>query len=169
MSLFVIDSDVLITAKNLYYGFDLCPGFWSWLIRQHEAGRVGSIDRVRNELLNGHPSDPLFQWVKNDVPAGFFRDVDGRTQAKFIEVITWAQQNPQYLDTAMSKFAAGADGWLVAYAAVHGATVVTNEQPKSQSKTKIQLPDVCAAFGVPAVRTFPMLRTVGARFVDEPL
>lgn len=86
MSLFVIDSDVLITAKNLYYGFDLCPGFWSWLIRQHEAGRVGSIDRVRNELLNGHPSDPLFQWVKNDVPAGFFRDVDGRTQAKFIEV-----------------------------------------------------------------------------------
>jgi hypothetical protein len=25
---YILDSDVLITAKNSYYAFDLCPGFW---------------------------------------------------------------------------------------------------------------------------------------------
>ena len=33
----------------------------------------------------------------------------------------------RYFDYAKAKFATGADGWLVAYARVHGAIVVTNE------------------------------------------
>ena len=32
--LFLLDSDTLIQAKNEYYGFDLCPGFWDWLDRK---------------------------------------------------------------------------------------------------------------------------------------
>lgn len=167
--LLLVDSDVLITAKNRYYGFDLCPGFWTWLVRQHAAGRVGSIDRIRSELLNGHASDPLFQWVKNEAPEALFRPVDAKTQAKFVDVITWVQKNPQLLDSAKSKFASGADGWLVAYAAVHGATVVTNEQPAPLSKKEIKIPDVCRAFDVPWIDTFAMLREVGARFIDDPL
>jgi hypothetical protein len=168
-SLLLVDSDVLITAKDRYYGFDLCPGFWSWLVRQHTAGRVGSIDRIRSELLNGHPSDPLFQWVKNEAPAELFRPVDGMTQAKFADVITWVQKNPQFLDSAKSKFASGADGWLVAFAAVHGATVVTNERSAPLSKKEIKIPDVCNAFDVPWIDTFAMLRAVGACFIDDPL
>ena len=27
--IYLVDSDVFITAKNLYYSFDLCPGFWT--------------------------------------------------------------------------------------------------------------------------------------------
>ncbi len=25
---YLVDSDVFITARNLYYSFDICPGFW---------------------------------------------------------------------------------------------------------------------------------------------
>ena len=47
---YVVDSDVLITAKNLYYAFDICPGFWRCLLHHHRRGRVFSIDPVRREL-----------------------------------------------------------------------------------------------------------------------
>ncbi|MDE0448375.1 MAG: DUF4411 family protein [Spirochaetaceae bacterium] len=47
----MVDSDVFITAKNLYYSFDICPGFWKSVVHHHRAGRVFSVDRARSELL----------------------------------------------------------------------------------------------------------------------
>lgn len=38
--MYIIDSDVLIDAKNRHYGFDFVPAFWEWIARQHQAGRV---------------------------------------------------------------------------------------------------------------------------------
>ena len=29
---YLLDANVFIQAKNLYYGFDFCPAFWDWLI-----------------------------------------------------------------------------------------------------------------------------------------
>jgi len=29
---YLLDSNVFIEAKNKYYRFSLCPGFWDWLI-----------------------------------------------------------------------------------------------------------------------------------------
>jgi len=46
---YILDADVLITAKNQYYAFDLCPGFWDSLIHYHKKGYINSIDRVKNE------------------------------------------------------------------------------------------------------------------------
>jgi hypothetical protein len=48
---YVIDTSVLIDAKDFYYGFELCPGFWEWLDQEIAAGEVMSIARVRTELL----------------------------------------------------------------------------------------------------------------------
>ena len=50
--------------------------------------------------------------------------------AAFADVMLWVQRNGQYFDRAKAKFATEADGWLVAYAMVHGTVVVTNEQPR---------------------------------------
>jgi hypothetical protein len=33
---YIVDSNVFITAKNLYYAFDICPGFWKSIILQHK-------------------------------------------------------------------------------------------------------------------------------------
>lgn len=50
----LVDSDVFITAKNLYHPFAICPGFWKCVVHHHREGRVFSVDRVRSELLAGH-------------------------------------------------------------------------------------------------------------------
>lgn len=164
-TLYVIDADVFITAKNSYYAFDICPGFWKGLIRRHLDGRVFSIDRVRSELLQGRESEDLVQWVKGDPPASFFRSVDeGAIATKYTEIMLWAQRSTRFVDAAKAKFATGADGWLVAFAAVQGTVVVTNEQPAPDSKRDIKLPDVCQQFGVTYCNAFTMLRDLGAHF-----
>ena len=162
---YLVDSDVLITAKNLYYAFDLCPGFWKSLLYYHGEGRIFSVDRVRNELLTGRSDEDLFQWVKNDVPEKFFLPVDTDELARvYTEIMMWVQRHPNYFDHAKAKFATGADGWLVACAQVRGATVVTNEQPAPASRKDVKLPDVCDEFQVPRQNTFVMLRALGAQF-----
>ena len=126
---YVLDSDVFITANNLYYSFDICPGFWKSVVHHHREGRVFSVDRVRSELLVGHRKEDLVQWVRDEVPGGFFLPVDiDEVVRAYTDIMLWVQRHPKYLDYPKAKFATGADGWLVAYARVHGATVVTNEQ-----------------------------------------
>lgn len=164
-SIYLVDADVFITAKNLYYAFDLCPGFWEGLIHHHRQGRIFSIDRVRGELLAGPKTEDLVLWVRNDVPKGFFLDVDSdEVTAAYTEIMMWAQRHTQYFDYAKAKFATVADGWLVAHARVHGEVVVTNEQSAPQSKREIKLPDVCDHFGVEYDNTFSMLKELSVRF-----
>ena len=163
--MFLIDSDVLITAKNAYYAFDICPGFWDSLIHHHESGSVHSIDRIRLEVLAGRKEEDLVQWVKHTVPAEFFRSTQNADViATYQEIMLWVQRNPQFFDTAKAKFATEADGWLVAYGRVYGMEVVTNEQPRPESRNRILLPDVCARFEVRYHDTFAMLKALGARY-----
>ncbi|MYD91595.1 MAG: DUF4411 family protein [Caldilineaceae bacterium SB0662_bin_9] len=67
---YLVDSDVFITAKNLYYAFDICPGFWKSVVHHHRASRVFSIDRVHSDLLAGYKTEDLVRWVRNEVPKG---------------------------------------------------------------------------------------------------
>ena len=47
MTVYGLDSNVFIGAKEIFYGFDLCPGFWEWLILQNARGVVKSIQEVK--------------------------------------------------------------------------------------------------------------------------
>ena len=165
-SFYLVDSDVLITAKNRYYAFDICPGFWDVIVHHGRVGKVRSVDRVRSELLAGRKTEDLVLWVKNELSKGFFLDVDDDAAVveAYTEIMLWVQRNTQYFDHAKAKFAAGADGWLVACAKVHNAIVITNEEPSPYSKREIKIPDVCRAFNVPYKDTFFMLRNLAVRF-----
>ncbi len=162
---YLVDSDVFITAKNLYYSFDICPGFWKSVVHHHQEGRVFSIDRVRSELLAGHREEDLVQWVRDDLPRRFFVRVDtDAVMRAYTDIMMWVQGHSRYFDQAKAKFATGADGWLVAYARVHGTTVVTNEQSAPESRKEIKLPDVCDRFGVRRDNMFAMLRALNIQF-----
>lgn len=131
---YILDSDVFITAKNRYYAFDICPGFWDSLIHHYGKGNAYSIDKIRNELLAGRKTEDLVQWVKNKLPGGFFHGTDDNDViSAYTEIMLWVNRNQQYFDQAKAKFATEADGWLVAYAMVHDVIVVTNEQPRPQA------------------------------------
>jgi len=162
---YLVDADVFITAKNLYYSFYICPGFWKCLLHHHQQGSVFSIDRVRSELLAGTSTDDLVRWVDSSVPDTFFLKVDTEPVTNaYTEIMLWVQEHPDYFDAAKAKFATGADGWLAAYARVHSATVVTNEKPAPDSKREMKLPDVCDHFKVPCASIFFTLQSLGTRF-----
>lgn len=162
---YLIDSDVLITAKNSYYAFDLCPGFWESLQTKHLEGSVFSLDRIRSELLQGRDDDSLVEWTNNVIPKSFFlSSATSEVANAFSEIMLWVQQNSQFQDTAKAKFATGADGWLVAFAKVNGWTVVTMEESRPESRNQVKLPDVCIRFGVPYQNVFSTLRQLNVQY-----
>jgi Domain of unknown function (DUF4411) len=104
-------------------------------------------------------------WVNGELPDSFFHGTGGKdVTGVYSQIMLWAQRSSQYTAPAKAKFATEADGWLVAYASAHGNTVVTNEQPRPESKNRILLPDVCAQFEVRYLNTFEMLTELSVRF-----
>lgn len=165
----LLDADVFIAAKNRYYAFNICPGFWKSLVHFHRNGTLHSIDKVRNELLTGRTTEDLFRWVRDDLPRDFFLDTNAEDViAAYADIMLWTHRNPQYYDRAKAKFATEADGWLVAYAVARNALVVTNEQSRPESRNRILLPDVCDRFGIRCEDTFSMLRHFNIRFEWDP-
>lgn len=102
---------------------------------------------------------------QKNLRSDFFLNTDDEdVTSAYAEVMLWVQRNPQYFDRAKAKFATEADGWLVAYAMSHDTIVVTNEQPRPESRNRILLPDVCAQFNVTYKDTFFMLKDLAIRF-----
>ncbi len=158
-----LDADVFIRAKNLHYGFDFCPAFWDWLIRQNQAGDVYSIERVGDELLAG--GDELADWARNR-GGDFFIPPDATLFPALATVSSWATEQ-SYGQGAVSTFFQVADYYLVAQAYAGRHTVVTHEIP-SVSTRKIKIPDVCIGLGIKCVTPYEMLRNERARFVLRP-
>ena len=52
--MFLLDSNVFITAFRSYYAFHFTPGFWDWLKGQHFAGNIASVQNVRHEITQKH-------------------------------------------------------------------------------------------------------------------
>ena len=165
MTAYIIDADVLISAKNSYYAFEVCPGFWDSLIDQYESGNVNSLDRIRQELQAGREDDDLALWVRNSMPPGFFLGTqDPDIVAAYRDIMLWVQQHARYFDSAKAKFATEADGWLAAFAMVRDAKVVTNEQSRPESRSRVLLPDVCDQFSVEYLNAFEMLIALGVSY-----
>lgn len=164
--LYLLDANVYITAHRSYYAFDLCPGFWGCLIHYFNAGRILSIDRVRDELV-GY-GDELSDWVQNSPAAWFALSLEETVTDTYREVMSWVYGNAQFYPQAKNEFSRGADGWLVAYARSHNGIVVTLETYQQNVRRKVPLPNVCDQFGVPRMNTFEMLRELGAHFDWRP-
>jgi hypothetical protein len=153
---FLIDANVLIAARRSYYGFDLCPGFWSSIKDGFGAKRIFSTRRVEVELLAG--GDVLTTWIKHELPTGFFLD-DSRAEviAAYTPMMTWVAGR-DFLPAAKAKFATDADGWLIATAKQEDHCLVTHETRQIGAKARVPMPNVCEEFGISYCNTFEMLR-----------
>jgi hypothetical protein len=161
---YVLDANVFIEAHQRYYGFDICPGFWLALARQHEKKRVFSIDRIRTELVAG--GGQLSDWAKGRAPGTFFKGTaDKNVSDAFAAMVNWVQAEQQFSPEAKSRFASVADGWLIAYAKRNGLVVVTHEVYAPDAKKTVPIPNVCLEFDVECSDTFSMLRELGVKFV----
>ena len=157
---YLLDANVFIQAKNLHYGFDFCPAFWEWLVKQNTSKRVFSIDKVADEIAAG--DDDLKAWAKKQ-GTGFFLMTDANVAAQFGKVSEWANSQ-NYEPVAINTFLQVADYYLVAHALAGKFVIVTHEVP-SESTKRIKLPNVCAGLGLRCMNPYEMLRRENARFV----
>lgn len=156
--MYLLDANIMIEAKNRYYGFDICPGFWSWLEQSHSLGRVYSINAVRDEIAAG--SDDLSDWVK-DLPVGFFHNRGDGTVPHLASLAAWADSSTQYTSSAKATFLSAADYYLVAQARELGFALVTHETP-SNSQKRIKIPEAADHLGVSILSPFEVMRREGA-------
>lgn len=170
---FVLDANIFIEAHQRYYGFDICPAFWIALVWQHDAKRVYSIDKVKQELVKVRAKDEgedkedkLSKWAQEQAPDTFFKETaDKKVSDAFRDMVKWVQNDGQFKQEAKAQFAKAADGWLVAYAKTNNLVVVTHEEYAPDIKKKVPIPNVCIEFDVACCNTFQMLRHLKEQFV----
>lgn len=158
---YLLDANVFIAAKDLHYGFDFCPAFWDWLVREHEAGKVFSIEKVGDEIMAG--GDDLADWAAKRGNR-FFLSPDQHTVSALGTVATWINAHATYSTAAKNTFLQIADYYLVAQALAGRHVVVTHEKPEN-SVHRVKIPSVCLGVGVKFMTPFEMLRRERARFV----
>ena len=158
--MYLLDTNVFITAKNTWYGFDLCPGFWTWLDHAHAKGVVGSIEAVCDELTQG--DDRLAQWAQSR-RGKFFRQPEPEVLPALGAVSQWTMA-ADYTPAAKDQFFQVADYHLVTTALASDHTVVTLEVAQG-AKRRVKIPDVCVGLRVKQVQVWTMLTRERARFV----
>ena len=110
--------------------------------------------------------DEIKDWIENQAPETFFKKTEDQAViAEFQKLVGWVYSTDQFADSAKSEFAAVADGWVIAYAAVNKLVVVTHEEFAPAARRKVPMPNVCVEFDVEYVNTFEMLRSLDERFV----
>ncbi len=160
---YLLDANVFMQAKNLYYGLDFCPAFWDWLIASSAAGQVFSIEKVGDEIEAG--ADELAAWAA-ERGSGFFLKPDAAILSALAKISAWVTSQ-HYEPSAINTFLQVADYYLVAHALAHGQTIVTHEKASTSTK-KIKIPEPCIGLGIKCMTPFEMLRHERARFVLAP-
>ena len=159
---YLLDANVLITAKNNYYGFEFCPAFWEWLDIANAVGTVRSVERVYDELIER--GDELSDSAHTR--RAFFLSLTADDIPAIAEANRWATDSPDYDPAAKDAFADVADSFLVAQAKAGRHTIVTHERI-SDGRKRIKIPNAAAAHGVDWCTPFHMLKVERPRFVLE--
>ena len=159
----LLDANTFIEAKNLYYPFEVAPGYWDWLLSAHDHGVLASVVAVRAELLA--QGDELAAWARR-TPATFWVEESSGTVAALRTLAAWADSPTlRYRPAARAEFLAAADFRLIGEALGGGHTVVTREASAPDSLNDIKIPDVCTAHRLPCIDPFRLYRTAGLRLV----
>lgn len=158
---YLLDANVFINAKRLHYGLDFCPAFWEWIIHEHFAGKIFSIEKVGDELAAG--DDELSRWAEG-LNEGFFLKPDASTLPALGDVAAWVMGEAHYSPAAKNTFLQVADYYLVSQALASQHVVVTHERPNNSIHT-VKIPSVCLGLNVRYMTPFEMLRRERARFI----
>jgi len=159
---YLLDSNTFIEAKNRYYTFDICPGFWEWLVNFGQGQSVLSLVHVKKEMQHG--KDELADWI-TDLPNSYFIEAEMPIQHKFKRIVNFVLQHNRFSLSEKSKFLDKADPWLIAAAMSEHVTVITQEKEVGNNSTKIKIPNICNHFEVPYLNIFELLHQENVKFV----
>lgn len=161
-NLYIIDTNIFITAKNQLYPMDIMPRFWTLLIERGSSKTV-LIDRVKNELLEGN--DDLSQWIKEHGDKFINKTInDIDVINSYRRIIQDVQNSKQYTESAKMEFAGVADSWICAHALAHEYTVVTMEKYSVGAKKRIIIPNICKDYDIRCISLLDYIREIGITF-----
>ena len=166
--IYLLDTNVLIEAKNLYYPLDRIPQFWRWIVEQAEQGRVSIPSAVILEIERGSKEDDLLGWVKtNRKMLEFSEELD---REGWTETLT---KGYGFSSTAVAEEALvdkRADPYLIAHALANSENrrVVTLEKARSvqvnlPNPRNRKIPTVCSLLGIEYIDTFQLIRILDFR------
>ena len=167
---YILDSNTLITAKNLYYAYDIVPSFWSILLTEFHKGTVKIIDAVESEILQGN--DNLSKWMRDNICEKFAANGEAYVLPSknsqdivscFQTIASNVVSNQQFKDNYKRIFLSGADPWLIATAKTNGHTVVTFEEMPPATTTKVKIPAICRQMGVACENLYEMMRKLNIK------
>lgn len=165
MPKYLLDTNIFIQSHKQFYNMDFCPGFWNWLNLSQESNITGSIIYVIDELCKGN--DILATWASDNKKSNWAMNIDDeQTQTMFSKIVNYVEVT--YDDTATKqKFYGCADPWIIAKAAVTGATVVTQEKLVVTNSSKIKIPNICQHFNINYINIFDLLKVNHVKFILE--
>jgi hypothetical protein len=152
---FWLDTNSLVEPKKGPYGFDIAPGFWSFLERKIAEQVIASSSLVLMELKEFE--DELSQWA--EAHSDCFVEPNENVQAVVGQIADYVNGN--YPNHHATDFLSKADPWIIAQARVHGGKVVTFETPVPPNSTKPKIPNVATVFGVETINIYAVVRQLG--------
>ena len=166
--LFLLDTDVLIAAKNLYYPIDRVPQFWVWILHHASYDHIKIPTRVIDEILRGNKEDELYKWVKsNRGTLELDEEVDAHD---WLETLTngygYASTEAAQQDLVEQR----ADPFLIAHVLFDTSVrrVVTLEKVTTAplnlpNPINRKIPTVCDLLNVEHLDTFQLIRELDFR------
>lgn len=158
---YLADTNVFIQAKNYYYGFDIVPQFWDWLLEVAEQGKLKIPPEIIAELLAGSTQDELTRWITAN------RDV-----LEFTQPLSRQHLNRVWKTGYAANLSAGEenkignDAFLIAHAYFdkQKLRIVTMESSRPRAtRANRKIPDVCATLGITCINTFKLIRELKFR------
>lgn len=162
MASYWLDSDFFIHSKNEPYGFEIAPGFWTFLEQKAIDGVIATSVMVYTELVE-ESDDELAKWARERRASGLFVEPDARVQERMSLIANFVSAT--YQPNQAAEFLKGADPWVIAHAGAHGGEVATREQRVPQNSKKAKIPNVADQFHVNCISPYDMLRNLGLSLV----
>ena len=161
MARYLLDSNIFIQSEH-FIPEDIFPSYWARLGGLIVSGDAVVHETVKDELKR--IKDFIMPWIKSLGKVKFMKTSDSCLE-KYLELCSWAENEPRYSEQAVRKFEAPgkADAMLCAEAWESDLTLVTFEV-HSNSPNDIKIPDVCDAFDIKCLDGFDFMRAEGFRF-----
>lgn len=153
--IFCLDTSSLVWATRRAYPKDVFPSFWEKVDSGIRKSTLISNKPVYNEINN--VDDDLFKWAESQ--KDFFLEIDNETASEMPEIM---KKCPNLINPSKKKDEA--DPFLIATAKVHGAIVITQENPLGPKNPRINIPDACKIFNIESMNLLGMMRSLGWKF-----
>ena len=159
LSVYWLDTNVLIQASKGPYRFERVPQFWSFIAEQLELGNLRAPKMVYDELTDG--TDLLAQWCKRR-RKGLSVAATKEVQKCYGDIANHVCGN--YSAAKAHEFLRGADGWVIAHAMDMGTSgIVVTQESTRHRQAKVKVPTVCTALSVKCINTYDMLEVLDFR------